>query len=102
MKQTKRQKISLHFPTVPITKAKSNREGKHRRIISEILSDLQQLDEHSALKVNFVEAGVKKADLRSAVHRAAKNRNINVVTTSDQKNLYVFHRPADRTNVVKT
>jgi hypothetical protein len=102
MKQTKKEKIALHFPAVPLTIATNNRNGKHRRIISEILSDLQQLDEHSALKVNFVEAGVKKADLRSAVHRAAKNRNIDLVTTSDQKNLYVFHRPADRTNAAKT
>jgi hypothetical protein len=94
MKQTKKAKMCLHFPAVPLTTATSNRNGKHRRITSEILSDLKQLDEHSALKVNFVEAGVKKADLRSAVHRAAKNKNMNLVTTSDQKNLYVFHRPS--------
>jgi hypothetical protein len=86
--------MCLHFPAVPLTTATSNRNGKHRRITAEILSDLKQLDEHSALKVNFVEAGVKKADLRSAVHRAAKNKNMNLVTTSDQKNLYVFHRPS--------
>ncbi len=93
MKRAKKKAVSLHFPAVPLTTATSNRNGRHRRITSEILSDLKKLDEHSALKINFVEAGVKKADLRSAVHRAAKNRNMNLVTTSDQKNLYVFHRP---------
>jgi hypothetical protein len=93
MRRAKKKQVSFHFLAVPLTTATRNRNGKHRRITSEILSDLKRLDEHSAVKVNFVDAGVKKADLRSAVHRAAKNRNIDLVTTSDQKNLYVFHRP---------
>jgi hypothetical protein len=93
MKGKKKKPASLHFPAVPLATATSNRSGRHRKIVFEILSDLGQLDELSALKVDLAEAGLKKADLRSAVHRAAKNRNVDLATTSDQKNLYVFRRP---------
>jgi hypothetical protein len=62
-------------------------------MVSEILSDLKKLDEYSALKIDLAEAGYKKADLRSALHRAAKkNNNVDLVTTSDEKHLYVFRR----------
>ena len=92
MKIRKKTKL-LHFPVVPLAAATNSRNGKHRKIVLEIFSDLKKLDEHSAIKVDFAEAGLKKADLRSAVHRAAKKRNIDLVTTSDQKNLYIFPRP---------
>ncbi len=60
--------------------------------MSEILSDLRKLDEHSAIKIDLSETGEKKADLRSALHRAAKNNKMNLATTSDEKHLFVFRK----------
>jgi hypothetical protein len=48
--------------------------GKHYKMVSQILSDLEKLDQYSALKVEFLKVGVKKADLRAAVHRAAQKK----------------------------
>src|SRR4030081_550107 len=91
MTKTKKQEIILgHFPSVPLAEAVDNRVSRHGKIVSEILSDLEQLDEFSAIKVNLAEAGKKKADLRSALHRAARKNNVHLATTSDVKHLYVF------------
>ena len=48
--------------------------GKHYKIVSQILSDLKKLDQYSALKVESLKVGVKKADLRAAPHRAAQKK----------------------------
>ncbi len=80
---------SLHFPSVPLTQA-NQRAGKHYRLVSDILSDVARLDEFSAIKIDLAECGAQKARLRAAIHRAAKKRKMQVVTTSDEKNLYVF------------
>jgi hypothetical protein len=94
MKERSKKSTGYHFPAVPLTAVSTNRKGKHRKVVSNILNDLQRLDQFSALKINLTEVGVKKADLRSAIHRAAKNRKIALLTTSDEIHLYVFHRPA--------
>ena len=80
----------LHFPVTPLAELRGGRIGKHSKMVSEILSDLKKLDEYSALKIDLAEAGYKKADLRSALHRATKKNNVDLVTTSDEKHLYVF------------
>jgi hypothetical protein len=97
MKGRTKKSAAYHFPAVPLTAVSANRKGKHRKIVSNIFSDLERLDEFSALKINLAEAGVKKADLRSALHRAAKSRRIALLTTSDETHLYVFHqRPTNK------
>ncbi len=65
----------LHFPVTPLAELRGGRIGKHSKMVSEILSDLKKLDEYSALKIDLAEAGYKKADLRSALHRAAKKNS---------------------------
>jgi hypothetical protein len=89
-KQKKQEIVRVHFPTVPLAEAVDTRVSRHGKIVSEILTDLEQLDEFSAIKINLVEAGKTKADLRSALHRAAKKNNVHLATTSDDRTLYVF------------
>jgi hypothetical protein len=88
----------LHFASIPLAVAANRRKGKHYKMISQILSDLDKLDDYSALKVNLSDTGIKKADLRSALHRAAKKKMVDLATTSDDKYFYVFHRPSQRLN----
>jgi hypothetical protein len=94
MKDRTKKPAAFHFPAVSLAAVTTNRKGKHRKIVSNIMSDLERLDEFSALRINLAEVGVKKADLRSAIHRAAKTKRISLLTTSDETDLYVFHRPA--------
>ena len=89
MKAKKTQNGPLHFPAVPLAEA-NGRAGKHHKIISDILSDLAKLDQYSAIKIDLAEVGKKKADLRAAIHRAANKKKLDLVTTSDERHLYVF------------
>ena len=92
MKNKKPQAASSHFPSVPLAEAVDSRTSRHAKIVSEILSDLEKLDQYSAIKVNLTDSGEKKADLRSAIHRAAKKNNTPLATTSDDKHLFVFRK----------
>ncbi len=92
MPAKKQRETPHHFPLVPLQGIAAGRQGKHSKVVSEILSDLEKLDAYSAIKVSLEAAGAKKADLRSALHRAAKIRNLELATTADNKNLYVFRR----------
>jgi hypothetical protein len=91
MSSKKRRGERFHFPTVHVDEATA-RSGKHSEIVSKILSDLENLDASHALKIDLAQAGKKKADLRSALHRAAKRKNLVLQTTSDDKHLFVFQR----------
>ena len=93
MKDKKTAPPRLHFAAIPLAAAANRRMGKHYKMVSQILSDLEKLDQYTALKVEFLKVGVKRADLRAAVHRAAQKKNVLLATSSDDKYLYVFrHR----------
>ncbi len=64
--------------------------GRRAELVSMILSDFEKLDEHYALKIDLGQVGETKANLRSALHREARKRQINLSTRSDEKHLYVF------------
>jgi hypothetical protein len=89
MKKKQIKGVSLHFPWVPLAQA-NRRASKHYRIVRDILSDIAKMDEFSAIKINLAETGKNKADLRAAIHRAAKRQKVPLATTSDEKHLYVF------------
>jgi hypothetical protein len=91
MKSKKRQ-IASHFPSIPLAEVVDCRTSKHGKIVADILSDLANLDELSAIKVSLSDTGEKKADLRSALHRAAKKSNTTLATTSDEQHLYIFRK----------
>ena len=95
MKDKKKPPPRLDFAAIPL--AAAGRMGKHYKMVSQILSDLEKLDQYSALKVEFLKVGVKKADLRAAVHRAAQKQNALLATTSDDKYLYVFRHQTRNT-----
>jgi hypothetical protein len=96
MRSKKSRTGPVHFPAVPLPEVANRRMGKHGKIVAQILSDLAALDGHSALKIDLVETAEKKADLRSALHRAAKKRKLELATSSDETHLYVFRRPSPR------
>ena len=97
MKDKKKPPPRLHFAAIPLAAAAYRQTGKHYKMVSQILSDLEKLDEYSALKVEFLKVGVKKADLRAALHRAAQKKNVPSATSSDDKGLYVFRHQTRNT-----
>ena len=67
------------------------RSGKHKQIVTEILKDLDQLKDGSALKVPLAELAESKENVRSALNRATRKDGRNVATASDASFLYVWN-----------
>lgn len=66
------------------------RDGKHKKIIAQLLSDISQLEPGTALKVPLSELPDSKENIRSALSRATKQKGIDVATSSDDEFLYVW------------
>jgi hypothetical protein len=81
-----------HFAAVSLIAVVGGRCGRHAKLVTEIFSDLQTLNDDAALQIDLAEVKEKKANLRSALHRAAKKRKLDLCTTSDEGHLYVFRR----------
>jgi hypothetical protein len=68
-----------------------SRNGKHKRIVTAILRDLDQLGEGSALKVPLAALGDSKENVRSALNRATRKSSREVATATDDSFLYVWN-----------
>ena len=66
------------------------RDGKHKKIVSQLLSDISRLETASALKIPLAELPDTKENIRSALSRASKQKGIDVATSSDDEFLYVW------------
>jgi DNA helicase TIP49 (TBP-interacting protein) len=84
-------KEPMNFKTMPQLDVPQGRNGKHKEIVTKILSDLDQLPEGVALKVPLEVLEESKEKVRSALNRAVHKSNRNVVTASDADFLYVWN-----------
>ncbi|MGO9275297.1 MAG: hypothetical protein ACLQOO_34520 [Terriglobia bacterium] len=84
-------KTSAHFKTMLQADVPQGRNGKHRKIVSAILRDLDELKDGSALKVPLAELAETKEKVRSALNRATRKAGRNVATASDGSFLYVWN-----------
>ncbi|HMD19706.1 MAG TPA: hypothetical protein VKH40_05265 [Alloacidobacterium sp.] len=68
----------------------TGRNGKHKEIITQLLSDIDQLEQGKALKVPLSELPDTKENIRSALNRATRAKGMDVATSSDDDYLYVW------------
>ena len=88
-----------HYESVNRVDVPQGRKGKHRKAVAEILGDLSKLSPQQAIKIPLSSLnGEKMQNLRSALNRVTREKNIPVVTSSDEKYLYVWH--ADSPGIV--
>ncbi len=66
------------------------RDGKHKRIVTRLLADIDNLAAGSALKIPLSALPDTKENIRSALNRATRQRGIEVSTSSDADYLYVW------------
>jgi len=85
------QKVPMNFRTMSQADVPQGRNGKHKQIVTEILSDLDQLPAGVALKVPLAELEESKENVRSALNRAIHKDGRNVATASDASFLYVWN-----------
>ncbi|MGA8144168.1 MAG: hypothetical protein WB987_09800 [Candidatus Acidiferrales bacterium] len=82
---------AAHFKTLAQLDVPHSRNGKHKKIVSLILRDLDQLKEGAAIKVPLGELGDSKENVRSALNRAARKGKRTVATATDESFLYVWN-----------
>jgi hypothetical protein len=74
------------------------RKGKHQEIVAIILSDLDKLQNGSAIKVPLAELAESKEKVRSALNRATRKAGRAVATASDGNFLYIWNVSASHQN----
>jgi hypothetical protein len=84
-------KIAMNFETMEQGNVPQGRNGKHKQVVTQILSDLDQLPEGAALKVPLAELVESKENVRSALNRAVHKDKRKVATASDAEFLYVWN-----------
>jgi DNA helicase TIP49 (TBP-interacting protein) len=84
-------KAPMNFRTMSQADVPQGRNGKHKQIVTEILSDLDQLPAGVALKVPLAELEESKENVRSALNRAVHKGGRSVATASDADFLYVWN-----------
>jgi hypothetical protein len=85
------EKPRTNFKTMAQVDVPQGRQGKHKAIVTKILSDLEQLAEGIALKVPLADLEDSKENVRSALNRAIHKNGRNVATASDANFLYVWN-----------
>lgn len=84
-------KSQMNFKTMSQVDVPQGRNGKHKLIVTQILSDLDQVAAGTALKVPLAALEESKAKVRSALNRAIHKSGRSVATASDDEFLYVWN-----------
>jgi TusA-related sulfurtransferase len=80
----------MRFKSVLQADVPKGRDGKHKRIITQLLSEIAQLKDGSALKIPLSELPDSKENIRSALSRAASQKKLKIATSSNEEFLYVW------------
>jgi hypothetical protein len=80
----------MKFETIRQLDVPKGRDGKHKRIVTQLLSDIDQLVAGTALKIPLSALPDTKENIRSALNRATHFRGLEVATSSDAEYLYVW------------
>ncbi len=85
------RRSAMNFASLAQADVPHGRKGKHREIISRILSDLDQVRAGVALKVPLAKLTSTKEQVRSALNRATRKAGRKVATATDESFLYVWN-----------
>lgn len=66
------------------------REGKHKRIVTLLLNEIERLTPGTALKVPLSALPDTKENIRAALNRATRQKGLQVATSSDAAHLYMW------------
>jgi hypothetical protein len=89
-----------HYSAVNQSDVPQGRKGKHRKTVADILADLSKLNAQQAIKIPLSTLnGEKMQNLRSALNRVTREKKIPVVTSSDEKYMYVWRADSSKSTV---
>jgi hypothetical protein len=84
---------TMKYQSIKQIDVPKGREGKHKQIVSQILSDLEHLEAERALRIPLEALPDTKENIRSALNRATRQKGIEVATSSDAEFLYIWRVP---------
>ena len=87
---TRPLKTRMNFETMSQAEVPQGRNGKHKTIVTRIVSDPDRAGKGIALKIPLEELTESKEKVRSALNRATRKANRTVATASDANFLYVW------------
>lgn len=93
------KKSPMNFKFMAQADVPQGRNGKHKEIVTKILSDLDQVRKGVALKVPLAQLAESKEKVRSALNRATRKGGRNVATASDGTFLYVWNETSQQTRL---
>jgi hypothetical protein len=82
--------LLANFESIRQADVPKGRDGKHKRIITRLLKDIDQLKAGNALKIPLAALPDSKENIRAALNRATHLRGIEVSTSSDAEFLYIW------------
>jgi hypothetical protein len=88
---SRNKKTAMNFRTMAQMDVPQGRNGKHKLIVTKILSDLDQLQPGIALKIPLADLAEGKEKVRSALNRATHLAGRSVATATDDNFLYVWN-----------
>ena len=83
---------SLKYRQVELSTLRKGRRGKHHDLVESILQELETVPPDSALEIPLASVAIGLANVRSAVHRGATAKGLEIETVADEKNFYVFNK----------
>jgi hypothetical protein len=86
--------VPMNFASMSQKDVPQGRNGKHKEIVTKILSDLDRVAAGVALKVPLAQLAESKEKVRSALNRATRKGGRSVATASDDAYLYVWNARA--------
>jgi len=90
MERNDNSALAGRFGSIAQIDVPKGRDGKHKQIILELLDGIERLKPGTAMKIPLAELPDTKENIRSALSRATKQRQIEVATSSDDNFLYVW------------
>jgi hypothetical protein len=81
---------AMKFQSVMQADVPKGRDGKHKQIITQLLSDIAHLQQGSALKIPLGQLPDTKENIRAALSRAARQLDLKIATSSYDDFLYVW------------
>jgi hypothetical protein len=87
----KGKSAAMNFKGMPQADVPQGRNGKHKAIVTRILSDLDRVQKGVALKVPLAQLSDSKENVRAALNRATRKGGRSVATASDGTFLYVWN-----------
>jgi UDP-N-acetylmuramyl tripeptide synthase len=88
--ETNEEFPTAKFQSILQVDVPKGRDGKHKKIVQELIEGIEQLQHGTALKVPLAELPDTKENIRSALSRATRQRDIDIATSSDENYLYVW------------